>query len=42
MNESRNAHAITICRGGVFVLGGFSGKSRLNSVEKYSIKDDKW
>ena len=26
MNESRNAHAITICKGAVFVLGGFSGK----------------
>ena len=42
MNESRNAHAITICKGGVFVLGGFSGKQRLCSVERYSIKDDKW
>ena len=42
MNESRNAHAITLCKGQVFVLGGFSGKQRLNSVEKYSIKDDKW
>jgi hypothetical protein len=26
MTESRNAHAITICKGAVFVLGGFSGK----------------
>jgi hypothetical protein len=26
MNESRNAHAITLCKGSVFVLGGFSGK----------------
>jgi hypothetical protein len=42
MNESRNAHAITICKGSVFVLGGFSGKQRLNSVEKYNIKEDKW
>lgn len=42
MNESRNAHAITICKGQVFVLGGFSGKSRLNSVERYQIKEDKW
>ena len=24
------------------VLGGFSGKQRLCSVEKYSIKEDKW
>jgi len=38
MNESRNAHAITMCRGNVFVLGGFSGKQRLNSVEKYEVK----
>ncbi len=26
MNDSRNAHAITICKGQVYVLGGFSGK----------------
>jgi len=26
MSESRNAHAITICKGNIFVLGGFSGK----------------
>ena len=26
MNDSRNAHAITICKGNVYVLGGFSGK----------------
>jgi len=26
MNESRNAHAITMCKGNIFVLGGFSGK----------------
>ena len=42
MIESRNAHAITICLGLVFVLGGFSGKQRLCSVEKYSIREDKW
>ena len=42
MNESRNAHAITMCKGNVFVLGGFSGKQRLNSVEKYTVKEDKW
>jgi len=42
MNESRNAHAITICKGFVFVLGGFSGKQRLCSVEKYSVREDKW
>ena len=42
MNESRNAHAITMCRGNVFVLGGFSGKQRLNSVERYEGKQDKW
>ena len=42
MNESRNAHAISLCKGAVFVLGGFSGKQRLNSVEKYLVKEDKW
>lgn len=42
MNESRNAHAITMAKGNIFVLGGFSGKQRLNSVEKYCVKEDKW
>lgn len=42
MNESRNAHAIAMCKGAVYVMGGFSGKQRLNSVEKYLIKEDKW
>jgi hypothetical protein len=42
MSESRNAHAITLCKGNVFVLGGFSGKQRLNSVEKYIVAEDKW
>ena len=42
MNESRNAHAITICKGNVYVLGGFSGKQRLCSVEKYNVREDKW
>jgi kelch-like protein 20 len=42
MNESRNAHAITICKGIVYVLGGFSGKQRLCSVEKYNVREDKW
>ena len=31
-----------MCKGNVFVLGGFSGKQRLNSVEKYIVKEDKW
>ncbi len=42
MNESRNAHAITLCRGDVYVLGGFSGRQRLCSVEKYNVREDKW
>ena len=42
MTESRNAHAITICKGNVYVLGGFSGKQRLCSVEKYMVTEDKW
>jgi len=42
MIESRNAHAITYCKGAVFVLGGFSGKQRLCSVEKYNTREDKW
>jgi hypothetical protein len=42
MSESRNAHAITLCKGNEFVLGRFSGKERLNSVEKYIVAEDKW
>jgi len=42
MTESRNAHAITICKGAVYVLGGFSGKQRLCSAEKYNVREDKW
>ena len=42
MNECRNAHAITMLKGNVFVLGGFSGRQRLSSVEKYVVKEDKW
>lgn len=42
MNEARNAHAITMCRGNVFALGGFNGKMRVKSVEKYEIKLDNW
>lgn len=42
MNESRNAHAITMCKGNVYVLGGFSGKQRLCTVERYSLAEDKW
>jgi len=42
MTESRNAHAITMCKGAVYVLGGFSGKQRLCSVEKYNVQEDRW
>ena len=42
MNESRNAHAITKCKGNIFVLGVYSQKKGLNSVEKYIVKEDKW
>src|SRR4051812_30489563 len=40
--ENRNAHSITICKGNPYVLGGFSGKTRLNSVEKYLVQEDRW
>jgi hypothetical protein len=36
MLSPRNAHAITMCESSVYVLGGFSGKERLNTVEKYN------
>ena len=42
MNECRNAHAITLSKGNAYVIGGFSGKVRLNTVERYLTKDDVW
>lgn len=42
MLEPRNAHAITRCDGVIYVLGGFSGKERLNSVECFVQAETKW
>ena len=30
-----NAHSVVQCEGSIYVIGGFSGKERLNSVERY-------
>ena len=38
----RNAHAIAKCQGTIYVMGGFSGKERLNTVEKYNLVDKTW
>ncbi len=40
MLSPRNAHAITRCASRVYVLGGFSGKERLNTVEMYVQADE--
>ncbi len=42
MITPRNAHAIAKCQGRVYVLGGFSGKERLKSVERYSEITNTW
>lgn len=42
MIEARNAHAITKCDELIMVLGGFSGRERLNTVECYVVEEKKW
>lgn len=42
MMTPRNAHAITKCQGRIYVLGGFSGKERLNTVERYNEATSQW
>ena len=48
--DTKFGHWVTKCgnfycyaeTGNVYVLGGFSGKQRLNTVERYNIKEDRW
>lgn len=34
--------ATTVSNQFIYIFGGFDGKERLNSIEKYSVKDNKW
>lgn len=42
MMTPRNAHTITKSQGRIYVLGGFSGKERLNTVERYNELTHTW
>lgn len=42
MLTARNAHAVVNCGGNIYVIGGFSGKERLNTVEKYNEDQKTW
>lgn len=37
-----NAHSIVKCEGLIYVIGGFSGKERLNTVEWYNEETKTW
>ena len=39
MNKKRDAHAAVTCNGGVYVMGGDSGGSCLNSIERIDAND---
>jgi hypothetical protein len=42
MLTARNAHAIVKCEESFYVLGGYSGKDRLNTVERYYEDQKQW
>ena len=42
MLTARNAHAVVNCGGTIYVIGGFSGKEWLNTVEKYNDEQKTW
>ena len=39
MNQRRDAPAAVMCRGGVYVLGGFNGSSVLDCIERIDASD---
>lgn len=42
MMGSRSSFGVTISRGRIYCIGGFSGESVLNTVEKYNPRIDMW
>ena len=39
MNQKRDGHAAVVCNGGIYVMGGDSGGSCLNSIERIDAND---
>lgn len=42
MISPRSSFGVTVSRGRIYCLGGFSGESNLNTVEKYNPRTDMW
>jgi len=42
MITARNAHSVVLCADQIYVIGGFSGKEWLNTVEKYNEENKTW
>ena len=39
MNQSRHGHAAVVCNGGVYVMGGYNGRSYLDCIERIDSND---
>ena len=39
LNDNRAYHAAVICNGGVYVIGGHNGSSRLDSIERIDVEN---
>ena len=39
MNKSRQGHGAVVCHGGVYVIGGYNGNSRLDCMECIDVND---
>ena len=39
MNEKRHGHAVVVCNGWVFAIGGYNGKWNLNTIEYIRVAD---
>ena len=39
MNKSRDGHAVVVCNGGIYVVGGYREGSCLNCMERINVKD---
>ena len=42
LNTPRCAFAAIVCKGKIYVFGGYDGKDRLSSIEVYSPEVNKW
>ena len=39
MNKKRSGHAAVVCNGGIYVMGGFNGYSKLDCMEQIDAND---